>query len=145
MESDENDTIIYSENYTVCGDVYQSKFDFWISHCCLTVISVLGIMGNLLSMLILSRPQMKSSISAVLFGLACCDTVLLICSILLFSLTAVYPYTGYLRSYYYYWYPNMSSILFPIAMTAQTSSAYLTITVSFERFLVVHFPLQVSN
>lgn len=28
-------------------------------------------------------------------------------------------------------------------MIAQTSSAYLTITVSFERFLVVHFPLQV--
>lgn len=29
-----------------------------------------------------------------------------------------------------------------MAMTAQTASNYLTITVSFERFLVVYFPLQ---
>lgn len=85
---------ISSENITnPCIGVFNStlfdhKFDFWISHCCLLVVAVLGVMGNLLSMLILSRPQMKSSISAVLFGLACCDTVLLIVSVLIFSLPA---------------------------------------------------------
>jgi len=119
-----------------------NAFQFTILTYCLIGVASLGILGNILSILILSRPQMKSSISAVLLGLAGCDTLLIVTSILLFSLTTVYPYTGYLRSYYYFWYPKMSTFLYPLAMTAQTASNYLTITVSFERFLVVYFPLQ---
>ncbi|XP_063708195.1 FMRFamide receptor [Culicoides brevitarsis] len=93
-------------------------------------------------MLILSRPQMRSSISAVLFGLAACDTLLIFTSILLFSLPTIYPYTGQLYNYYNIWYPKLTLFVFPLAMVAQTASTYLTITVSFERFLVVYFPLQ---
>lgn len=80
-----------------------NAFQFMISTYCLIGVAALGILGNFLSILILSRPQMKSSISAVLLGLAACDTLLIVTSILLFSLTTVYPYTGYLRNYYYFW------------------------------------------
>lgn len=80
-------------NNITCPDVFnansfQLKFYFWINSCCLITVAVLGVLGNILSMLILSRPQMKSSISAVLFGLACCDTLLLIDSVMLFSFPA---------------------------------------------------------
>lgn len=132
---------------TVCKDVFspnsdEMRFQFWVSAVLLSGVALFGILGNILSMVILSRPQMKSSISAVLFGLAACDTLLIVTSVLLFSLPTVYPYTGYLFSYYYIWYPKLTLFLFPMAMAAQTASTYLTITVSFERFLVVYFPLQ---
>uniref|UniRef100_A0A336L365 CSON002596 protein n=1 Tax=Culicoides sonorensis TaxID=179676 RepID=A0A336L365_CULSO len=131
----------------ICNEVYNSespevKFQFWMSAIFLSGVGLFGILGNILSMVILSRPQMKSSISAVLFGLAACDTLLIVTSLLLFSLATIYPYTRYLFNYYYIWYPKLTPFIFPIAMAAQTASAYLTITVSFERFLVVYFPLQ---
>lgn len=132
---------------TICKDVYspnsdEMRFQFWVSAVLLSGVALFGILGNILSMVILSRPQMKSSISAVLFGLAACDTLLIVTSVLLFSLPTVYPYTGYLFGYYYVWYPKLTLFIFPMAMAAQTASSYLTITVSFERFLVVYFPLQ---
>lgn len=132
---------------TICKDVYspnsdEMQFQFWVSAVLLSGVALFGILGNILSMVILSRPQMKSSISAVLFGLAACDTLLIVTSVLLFSLPTVYPYTGHLFSYYYVWYPKLTLFIFPMAMAAQTASTYLTITVSFERFLVVYFPLQ---
>lgn len=132
---------------TICKDVYspnsdEMRFQFWVSAVLLSGVALFGILGNILSMVILSRPQMKSSISAVLFGLAACDTLLIVTSVLLFSLPTVYPYTGHLFGYYYVWYPKLTLFIFPMAMAAQTASTYLTITVSFERFLVVYFPLQ---
>lgn len=146
--TNDNDlTIIGRVPKTICKDVYspdseEMRFQFWVSAVLLSGVALFGILGNILSMVILSRPQMKSSISAVLFGLAACDTLLLVTSVLLFSLPTVYPYTGHLFGYYYVWYPKLTLFIFPMAMAAQTASTYLTITVSFERFLVVYFPLQ---
>lgn len=146
-ESNISDIYIPFIRRAICKETYypdslENQFQFWISAILLSCIALFGILGNIISMIILSRPQMKSSISAVLFGLAACDTLLISTSVLLFSFPTVYPYTGYMFNYYYIWYPKLSPYLFPIAMTSQTASAYLTITVSFERFLVVYFPLQ---
>jgi hypothetical protein len=67
----------------------------------LNAIGILGIFGNIISMIILSRPQMRSSINYLLIGLATCDTVLIITSVLLFGIPAIYKYTGYLFMYYF--------------------------------------------
>lgn len=58
----------------------ENAFDFWVSGLVLNVVGVIGILGNVLSMVILSRPQMRSSINYLLIGLARCDTVLIITS-----------------------------------------------------------------
>ncbi|XP_055711920.1 FMRFamide receptor-like [Phlebotomus papatasi] len=118
-------------------------FQFWICGIVLNIVGVLGILGNVLSMVILSRPQMRSSINYLLIGLARCDIVLIITSVLLFGIPSIYPYTGYLFFYHYYIYPKISPYVFPIAMVAQTASIYLTFTVTLERFVAVCHPLQV--
>lgn len=117
-------------------------FQFWMNGVLLNIVGILGILGNILSMVILSRPQMRSSINYILIGLARCDTVLIITSILLFGLPAVYPYTGYLYYYFYFIYPSISPFVYPIAMAAQTASIYLTLTVTLERYVAVCHPLK---
>ena len=43
---------------------------------------LLGLVGNVISIVVLSRPQMKSSINVILIGLASADTILITTSIL---------------------------------------------------------------
>lgn len=80
---------------------YNLLFEFIAYGVLLNVIGVLGILGNIISMIILSRPQMKSSINYLLIGLARCDTVLIITSIILFGLPVIYPSTNHLFVYYF--------------------------------------------
>lgn len=56
-------------------------FDFIIYGVLMNLVGLFGIFGNAISMIILSRPQMKSSINYLLIGLARCDTVLIIISV----------------------------------------------------------------
>lgn len=116
--------------------------DFWLSGILLNVIGVVGILGNVLSMVILSRPQMRSSINYLLIGLARCDTVLIVTSMLLFGFRSIYPYTGYMFIYNYYIYPQIAPYVFPLATASQTASIYLTLMVSLERYVAVCHPLR---
>ncbi|XP_059054666.1 FMRFamide receptor-like [Achroia grisella] len=108
----------------------------------LNAIGAGGLLGNGLSALVLSRPQMRSSVNCLLVGLAACDTVLILTSILLFGLTAIYPYTGRLRYYYYHVCPHITPYAYPIANAAQTMSVYLTLIVTVERWVAVCHPFR---
>lgn len=67
---------------TECDSVVSDGLvEFLIYGVLLNVISLLGIMGNGISMIVLSRPQMKSSINYLLIGLATCDTLLILLSV----------------------------------------------------------------
>ncbi|KAF6205267.1 hypothetical protein GE061_019436 [Apolygus lucorum] len=119
-------------------------FEFISYGILLNIVGLFGIMGNVVSMIILTRPQMKSSINYLLTGLARCDTVLILTSIFLFGIPAVYRYskTPFLFDYYYRIYPFLSKVLYPVALIAQTVTVYLTLTVTLERFVAVCHPLQ---
>lgn len=129
----------------VDSDDYDNLFEFITNGILLNVVGLFGIFGNVISMIILSRPQMRSSINYLLIGLAKCDTVLIITSTLLFGLPGIYPYTGYMFDYYHIIYPKLSPFLFPIAVTAHTVSVYLTLTVTLERFVAVCHPLRARS
>lgn len=134
-------------NYTIttqdpCAASEIPLFEFWSNGILLNAVGLLGILGNVLSMIILSRPQMRSSINYLLIGLARCDTVLIITSILLFGIPAIYPYTGYFRFYSLRLLPQISHAIYPLAMSVQTASVYLTVTVTLERYVAVCHPLR---
>lgn len=56
-------------------------FDFIIYGVLVNLVGLFGILGNAISMIILSRPQMKSSINYLLIGLARCDTILIVIAV----------------------------------------------------------------
>ncbi|KAH8262031.1 hypothetical protein KR038_005952 [Drosophila bunnanda] len=135
-------------NWTrICDDRYNplledNKIEFWVCGVILNIVSVLGILGNIISMIILSRPQMRSSINYLLIGLARCDTLLIVTSMLVFGIPAIYPYTGYTFFYYNNIYPFIAPAVFPIGLIAQTASIYMTFTVTLERYVAVCHPLK---
>lgn len=53
-------------------------FDFLVPGVFLNGIGVLGLVGNVISSIVLSRPQMKSSINCILIGLASFDSILIV-------------------------------------------------------------------
>ncbi|CAG4928090.1 unnamed protein product [Colias eurytheme] len=120
-------------------------FRFIVHGVLLNAIGAGGLLGNALSVLVLSRPQMRSSINCLLIGLAACDTVLIFTSILLFGLTAIYPYTGAMRYYYYHVCPHITPYAYPIANVAQTMSVYLTLIVTVERWVAVCHPFRAKS
>lgn len=128
--------------YTLELSSETTLFEFLVSGVVMNLVAFLGILGNILSMVILSRPQMRSSINYLLIGLARCDTIVILTSMLLFGIPAIYPYSGYLFYYYYVIHPVISPVVYPLAMTAQTASVYLTLTVTLERYVAVCHPLR---
>ena len=68
-------------------------FDFLLPGVLLTFVGVLGLVGNVISMVVLGRPQMKSSINFILIGLASCDIFLILTSILMFGLRSLETHT----------------------------------------------------
>ncbi|EDV97661.1 FMRFamide receptor [Drosophila grimshawi] len=146
----ENSTNLIDDmgNWTrICEDVYNpliddNRIEFWVCGVMLNIVGILGILGNVITMIILSRPQMRSSINYLLTGLARCDTMLIISSMLLFGIPSIYPYTGHLFGYFNYVYPFISPAIFPIGMISQTASIYMTFTVTLERYVAVCHPLR---
>lgn len=59
-------------------------FEFIIPGVLLNIVGFLGLLGNILSIIVLSRPQMKSSIHCLLLGLASYDSVLIVTRYILF-------------------------------------------------------------
>lgn len=134
----------------VCGSDKQEinssgLFDFIIYGILVNLIGIFGIFGNAISMIILSRPQMKSSINYLLIGLARCDTMLIIISILIYGLIAIYTYTGLLFDYKFIVYPKIVRFLYPLSCMAHIATVYLTLTVTLERYIAVCHPLQARS
>ncbi|XP_034480958.1 FMRFamide receptor-like [Drosophila innubila] len=133
-------TKLCRENYN--PHLANNLFQFLISGVLLNIVGVLGVLGNVISMIILSRPEMKSSFNYLLMGLARCDTILIICIMLVFGIPPIYPYTGRLFWYYNYVHAYTAPVMFPIALIAQISSIYMTLIVTVERYVAVCHPLK---
>ena len=146
---------------------YSMFFDFVVPGILLNIIGLLGLIGNTLSIIVLSRPQMRQSINCILIGLASFDSILIVTSILMLGLPAVYDFlamqtsleNAYRRSqnitedysplglqmfqfYFTKVFPFITPTVYPIGMIVQTGSVYLTMAVTLERFVAVCLPFR---
>ena len=90
-----------SNNHTAIGNSteipefwdFETRFEFVFHGLLISCLGIFGLMGNLASIVILSRPQMRNSINTILIALVSCDILLILTSILMFSFT-VFRHTG---------------------------------------------------
>jgi len=140
-------------------EVYDEIFEFWVPGVSLTGVGVLGLAGNLLSVAVLSRPAMISSINILLLGLAFFDILLILTSILMVGIPSIHSHhmvmlemeetqgssSPIFNYYMQFIFPFITPLVYPIGMVCQTCSVYLTVCVSVERFIAVCFPLQAKH
>ena len=109
-----------------------------------TTISALGIIGNILSIVVLCNRRMQSSTSCYLIALAVFDIIVLISLVLFMSLPTFYIARGQLEAYFRA-YPYMHPFAYPTALTAQTCSIYTTVAFTVERYIAVCMPLKAAK
>ena len=76
--NDSNTTIILTSCEDTDVEGWDIVFEFVFHGVLLNCVGMLGLVGNLLSIFILSRPQMKGSTNCILIGLATYDSILII-------------------------------------------------------------------
>lgn len=82
---------VYSQNNTDLG-ISIGMLKFWVEGFGITTLSILGVIGNILSICVLSSPRMKNSSSVFLMCLALCDIVALVGATLLIGIPSLLAY-----------------------------------------------------
>lgn len=132
--SDGLDCPIYGQN----DEDFLEAFSFWVEGVLQTGFAILGIVGNIVASLIISRREMRNSFNLMLVSLACFDSTYLFGSILesfrkdfdLQSDTHVvlFPY-----------------LLYPLNQMAISASIFMTVAIAWERYIAVHYPLDYNQ
>ncbi|CAD6189081.1 unnamed protein product [Caenorhabditis auriculariae] len=130
--------------YSICGYCYDfgetrsiSKeyewFNLMIIGVILPTIGCLGLIGNSLSAFTYSRREMISSLNVYLFALACSDIVIILTSFFLFFLENMRKRSEWAT----YYFAVLSPVMYPIALTAQSLSVFITVASAFDCFVLV--------
>ncbi|KAG8189545.1 hypothetical protein JTE90_008505 [Oedothorax gibbosus] len=117
-------------------------FEFVTEGAILTLLGLLGMAGNVISLVILSRPEMRSSVNCGLQALAFFDTILLVSSITMLGLHKLGYRMMLLHRYTFEFYPYVVLIAYPVGLIAQTGSVWITVGVTVERWVAVRHPLR---
>lgn len=96
-------------------------FDFVIYTVAMGTLTVLGVLGNAVSFVVLLRDRGRSATSFLLQALAVADTLVLLAAVPLYVVPPVYPFTGLLAGYYTT-YMSLLPVLWPIYFTPDVFS-----------------------
>jgi len=114
-------------------------FDFVAYTVFMGSLSVLGLVGNVVSFVVLLRDRGRSATSFLLQALAVADTMVLVAAVPLYIIPPIYPYTGQLATYYAA-YLSITPVLWPVYFIPYTFTVLVTVLVSMHRYCAVCKP-----
>ncbi|KAI1716334.1 7 transmembrane receptor (rhodopsin family) domain-containing protein [Ditylenchus destructor] len=146
MEDCTNETLLLGKCYglPVCGFCYDfgqfhrpsrhyEVYNLVVIGVALPVLGLLGFFGNSISAFIYSRKCMRVSLNIYLCALAMSDITIISTSFFLFFLESMRKRSAFVSKYF----ALMAPIMFPLGLTAQTLSVFLTLTAAFDCFILV--------
>ncbi|XP_052817379.1 FMRFamide receptor-like [Mya arenaria] len=137
-----------SNNYTgmddSCGSDDAVTFQYYTWGIVANIVSAYGIIGNILSIIVLRHRQMRNSTSYYLISLAVYDILLLLFMSLFLALPTIYLEKDVMEDYFFA-YQYMHPYVYPIALIAQTGTVYTTLAFTVERYIAVCKPLHAAN
>ncbi|XP_076348308.1 FMRFamide receptor-like [Tachypleus tridentatus] len=115
----------------------------FIVSLCGAVFSIFGVIANVLCVVVLSQPRVRRApVHLCLLVLTLFDTLVLILSLLLFCLPKLSTITALFHRYQWEVFPLLAPVLYPLALFAQTGSAWTTVAVTIERYVAICFPFK---
>jgi len=114
-------------------------FDFTVYTVAMGILTALGVIGNIVSFVVLLRDRGRSATSFLLQALAVADTLVLLTAVPLYVAPSVFPLTGLLAGYYAT-YISLLPVLWPIYLMPYTFTVLVTVLVSMHRYCAVCKP-----
>ncbi|ELT93072.1 hypothetical protein CAPTEDRAFT_225752 [Capitella teleta] len=135
---------LYFQNDTSLDQLHKScaMYTFVMVAVITGILCVFGLIGNIVAFCVFRYDKMKTSTSFLFQGLAVIDSILLVVSIPLYSIREFESF--YCSDCEPNAFKNAITVflvhVFPIAMTAQTATVWVTVLVGFNRFIAVCKP-----
>lgn len=117
---------------------FLDSFSFWVEGVLQTTLAFLGIIGNILASIIISRKEMRNSFNLLLVSLACFDSTYLFGSILE-SFRKIFDLASDMHIILF---PHL---LYPFNQVAISGSIFMTVAIAWERYIAVHYPLDYNQ
>ena len=106
-------------------------------------VCVLGLLGNIFSLIVLTQKTMRSSTYSYLSSIAVCDSLVLIFTIVLLMKDLDYPVKDQQK---WPWdrglYPYLFPYVHPLAFTFQVTSIWLTLAFTIDRYIMICHPFR---
>ena len=132
----ENDT--QPNCFTFSEDWYQQQLlvGFWIEGVAVSVVAILGILGNMLAMTVFTRKKMRNSFNLLLVALACFDAMYLFGAIF-GAIFGAMGHFGLSTDTHTILYPYF---LYPLQSIVFSASIFMIVSIAIERYTVVCQP-----
>ncbi|TRY77068.1 hypothetical protein TCAL_00022 [Tigriopus californicus] len=108
---------------------------FWTEGVFSLVVAAFGLIGNVVSIWVLSVPEMRNSFNRLLLALAIIDCLFILPGILIYTSKAF----AWKATWYNYAFPVF---LYPFSEIALCSSIYMTVAIAVERYIGLCLPLR---
>ncbi|XP_059087453.1 FMRFamide receptor-like [Tigriopus californicus] len=111
-----------------------TQYQFWCDGVLLVIIGLGGFVGNLMALVVLSRPKLRDVFHQLLLALACFDILYIICGGVSYTFRAFQAQSDI----YTYLFPHL---IYPLSHVAVTGTIFMTLAISIERYLGLCHPM----
>lgn len=118
---------------------FRDQTRFWIQRVAVPMLMVIGLFGNSITMIIMTRRGMRSTTNMYLAALAFVDMLYLVLTFLL-GLSHYPNMAG--PKYYAYW--ELRPFLMMLTDACSNTSVWLTVTFTIERYIAVKYPMKAN-